>query len=70
MIFTKRYLDEQVQKNVLLEYSALDKRTERPEYDVFISYNKIINEVHLLGLTFSDEKVECSSKIFSGEYFR
>ena len=29
MIFTKRYLDEQVQKNVILEYSALEKRVER-----------------------------------------
>lgn len=39
MIFTKRYLDEQVQKNVILEYSALEKRLERSEDDVFISYS-------------------------------
>ena len=38
--------------------------------DVFVLYNKIVNDVHLLGLTFSDEKVECTSRIFSGEYFR
>lgn len=38
--------------------------------DIYISYNKIINEVHLLGLTFKDEKVQCTSKIFDVEYFR
>jgi DNA-directed RNA polymerase alpha subunit len=38
--------------------------------EVFVSYNKIINEIHLLGLTFSDEKVECTSRIFAGEHFR
>ncbi len=39
MILTKKYLNEQVQKNIILEHSAFSARIERDLYDVFISYS-------------------------------
>ena len=40
MLLTKRFLNEQVQRNILLyEHADSSNRTERNEYDVFISYS-------------------------------
>jgi DNA-directed RNA polymerase alpha subunit len=63
---------------IKIDKKAIEKRFNRVYYykssdlsrDVFLTYNKIINEVHLLGLTFADEKVACTSKIFAREYFK
>ena len=39
MIFTKKYLNDQVQTNMILEHSTFATRVERDSYDVFISYS-------------------------------
>ena len=39
MFFTKKYLNDQVQKNIILEHSTFSTRIERDSYDVFISYS-------------------------------
>lgn len=39
MLLTKKYLNEQVQKRVLIEDTVFSRKNDKPQYDVFISYS-------------------------------